>query len=97
MDRSFTVESSEIGVSGGRYMAKSPYNAAVKAARMLFREQTGKKTKIRFKLKETTRDSVGKTFEYIGVKSTLAEPKVVVRGNSEITITHSYSVKSCKL
>jgi hypothetical protein len=97
MERFFTVESSEINVTGGRYKAKSPYNAAAKAARMLFREQTGKKTKIRFVIRETTREGSGKTFEYIGIKSALAEPKVVVRGDSKITITHSYSVKSCKV
>lgn len=97
MDRSFTIETSEIGVTGGRYMAKSPYNAAAKAARMLFREQTGKKTKIRFTLRETTRGEGGKVWEYIGIKNALAKPKVIVRGDSEITITHSYSVKSCKL
>lgn len=97
MDRSFTVESSDVGITGGRYMAKSPYNAAAKAARILFREQTGKKNKIRFHLRETTRESAGKTFEYIGVKSTLPNPKVIVRGDAEITIKHSYSVKSCKL
>lgn len=97
MDRFFTVETSEINVTGGRYKAKSPYNAAVKAARMLFKEQTGKKTKIRFVLRETTREGQGKTFEYIGIKQALAQPKVVVRGDSQITITHSYSVKSCKM
>ncbi len=97
MERFFTVDSSEIHVTGGRFKAKSPYNAAVKAARMLFKEQTGKKTKIRFVLRETTRAGEGKSFEYIGMKSTLAQPKVVVRGDSEITIRHAYSVKSCKM
>lgn len=96
MDRFFTVEKSDVDVVGGRYKAKSPYNAAVKAARMLFREQKGNKTMVRFTIRETTRDSNGKTFEYIGNKSALSEPKIVVRGDSEIKITHSYSVKSCK-
>lgn len=97
MDRFFTVEASEVGITGGRYKAKSPYNAAAKAARILFREQKGTKTKIRFTIRETTREGTGKTYEYIGVKSALSQPKVVVRGDSQITITHSYSVKSCKM
>lgn len=97
MDRFFTVDASEVGVTGGRYKAKSPYNAAVKAARILFREQKGSKTKIRFTLRETTREGSGKSFEYIGIKAALSEPKVVVRGDSQITIKHSYSVKSCKV
>lgn len=97
MERFFTVEASDVNITGGRYKAKSPYNAAAKAARILFKEQTGKKTKIRFFLRETTRDGSGKVFEYIGVKSALSEPKIVVRGDAEIKITHSYSVKSCKV
>lgn len=106
MERSFTIDSSEIGITGGRYIGKSPYTAAAKASRVLFREQKGKKTKIRFTLRETTRESTGKVFEYIGVKNTLASPLVLKDKNKNpildkdgnpVMLKHTYSVKSCKL
>jgi len=94
--RSFTVESSEVNKDGGRYISSSPYNAAAKAARVLFRESGTKKTQIRFKLRETTAGSLGKTRTYIGEKNMLKTPKIVVRGDTEIKIMHEYTIKACK-
>lgn len=94
--RSFTIASSEIGVEGGRYMGSSPYTAAAKAARALYKEKkAGKKTAIRFTVRETTRGEDGKTFEYIGMKEQLDQPKEIKRGDTTITVTHVYRVKSC--
>lgn len=96
-DRSFTISHSEVGISGGRYVGKTPYAVAAKAARAIFKEyDSKKKPEIRFELKETTRDSKGKVFKYIGVKESLETPIVVKRGDSQITINHKYHVKSCR-
>lgn len=96
VERTFTVEHSDIGVSGGRYTGSSPYSVAAKAARALFKESKSKKTMIRFKLRETTQGSDGKIRSYIGNKVKLPEPKVVVRGDSKVTIEHVYRIKSCR-
>lgn len=97
MERSFTVKTSDVGVTGGRYVGKAPYNAAAKVARALFKSsKKGGKSTIRFTITETTRGSVGKEFTYIGMKQTLDEPLIVKRGDSEIKITHKYHVRSCK-
>lgn len=96
-ERFFTVEKSEIDKTGGRYSSSGPYNAAAKAARALFKEAPAKKSEIRFTLRETTQGSQGKSYTYIGVKTKLAHPKVIVRGDKEIKIKHEYSVKSCSM
>jgi Non-histone chromosomal protein MC1 len=97
-ERTFTIESSETNVTGGRFSGKSPYVVALKAARKLFRESSSAATKkqIRFQLRETTRGSPHAVYTYIGEKTLLPEPKVVVRGDTEITITHTYNVKACE-
>lgn len=100
MTRNFTVEKSEIGVTGGTYTGKEPYRVASKAARVLFKQlqsekKKGKKNEIRFTLRETTADSNKKLYHYIGIKKTLSQPVVVKRGDSEIKINHTYHVKSC--
>lgn len=95
--RSFTVEASEIGVTGGRYVSAGPYAAASKAARAMFKDKkVGKKTAVRFTLRETTRDGEGGLFTYIGLKEKLDAPKVVERGDTKIVIEHLYKVKSCR-
>jgi secreted Zn-dependent insulinase-like peptidase len=100
MERTFTIESSEVDVTGGRFTGKAPYNVAAKVARSLFKDLKGKnkkKTEIRFAIRETTRGSDNKTFHYIGTKKTLPEPKVVVRGDVELKIEHVYHIKSCRV
>jgi len=98
-ERSFTIEKSEIGSEGGRFVGKSPYTVAAKAARSLFKAAGAakkKKSEIRFTLRETTAGTGGKEFHYIGVKKSLHTPIKVQRGDTEITIKHAYHVKSCK-
>lgn len=101
MSRSFTIEKSEIGVVGGRFMGKEPYRVAMKAARSLFADASEhhhkKKSGIRFTLRETTEGSAKKQYHYIGSKKSLHKPIVVKRGESEITIRHTYHVKSCSV
>ena len=93
-ERSFTVEKSDLNVSGGRYMSQSAYAAASKAARILMREK--KASRVKFTLRETTRGSKGKEYTYVGTKEKLSKPKVIKRGSTEIKISHIYKVKSVK-
>lgn len=93
MDRVFTVSKSEVNVSGGTYKGKSPYNAAAKAARAIFKESNTKKKEIRFTLEDK---ASGKSFSYIGVKESFDTPIVIKRGDSQITIAHKYHIKSCR-
>jgi hypothetical protein len=98
MSRSFTVEKSEIGVTGGRYIGTEPYRVARKVARAMFDAATSakkKKKEIRFTLRETTEGSKKKVYHYIGMKKSLDKPVVVKRGNTDVTIRHIYHVKSC--
>lgn len=100
MSRSFTVAESEIGVSGGRYKSETPGAAAVKAARMLFKELSGrsgkKPTAIHFVLRESTRGSNHEQYAYIGIKEKLENTLVIKRGDKEIKIEHVYHAKSCE-
>lgn len=95
--RSFTVEASEIGVTGGRYLSASPYAAATKVARAIFKDKkAAKKSAVRLTLRETTRGGEGGLFTYIAIKEKLDEPKVVQRGDAKLVIEHLYKVKSCR-
>lgn len=93
MDRTFTVSKSEVNVTGGAYKGKSPYNAAAKAARAIFKESGTKKKEIRFTIEDK---ESGKAFNYIGVKEAFDQPLVIKRGDSEIKIAHKYHIKSCR-
>lgn len=91
--RSFTIVTSDVNDEGGRYMGKTPMNAAHKASRQLFRKTT--KNLIRFVIKETSRSHDKKTYSYVATREQLREPKVVLRGNKEIKYSVVYSVKPC--
>ena len=97
--RSFTIDNCEAKISGQtRFISKTPSAAAAKAARRIFKEVTNpKKDEIRFTLRETTQGSAGKLYRYIGIKRKLAEPKVVSIAGTNVTYTHTYHVKSCRL
>jgi hypothetical protein len=98
MSRSFTIEKSDIGETGGRFMGDAPYRVASKAARSLFKyasEHRMKVHELRFTIRETTEGSAKKTFTYIGMKKSLHKPIIVKRGDVEIKIHHTYHVKSC--
>ena len=98
VERTFTIVKSEVDVTGGKFVGKSPYNVAAKAARSIFKE-AGKtrKREIRFSIQEVTRDSTGKVFNYIGVKESFDTPLIVKRGDTEVEIKHKYHVKSCRV
>lgn len=98
--RSFAVESAEIKLPAdyqGRFESRTPRNAALKAARRLFK-MAPKKKEIRFVLRETTLGSKGREFHYVGIKRKLAEPKTIDFAGSEstVTVTHEYNVRVCK-
>lgn len=97
MTRYFTIESAEFDLPAnyeGRFQGRSPYTAAAKAARRLFRLAPSKKA-IRFVLRETTLGSAKKEFTYIGMKQKLDEPRVIKRSDgTETTINFLYTVKA---
>jgi hypothetical protein len=79
--RSFTIEGSSIGYNDGAYVSSSPFGAASKAARKLFRlVQTDSKykhkqhTEVFFLLVETTQGSEHKTFAYRAQLQKLSSP-----------------------
>lgn len=114
MKRSFTIQRTEVKLPEDgtfRYESVSPYAAAAKAARRIFREaenQKLKKKEIRFTLRETTLGSQQKEFTYVATKQKLDTPKpLMVKGVQVMRVTkdgkkepvvyeYSYSVKSCR-
>jgi len=99
-DRSFTVEKSEVKTASEspRYVSKTPSGAAAKAARRIFAEiKDTKKTEVRFTIRETTLGSANKEYRYIGIRQKLEKPKVVAIAGKEISITHEFKVKSCRI
>jgi len=96
MDRTFTIEKCESipDCEGGRYTGKIPSQAARKAGRALFKIAP-KKRQIRFTIREMTQDSNKKEFTYTATKVKLTEPKVIKRGDVEITVKYEYLVKAC--
>ena len=94
-DRTFTVQGSDFGVTGGVYKSSTPAAAAKKASRILFKSaKTGVKS-IKFILRETTHDSKKKTYFYEAFINYLNEPKVINRSGVDITITKEIRIKTC--
>jgi hypothetical protein len=92
--RNFTIASSENNVTGGTFSSAVPYNAAKKAARKLFTEGKSSHNELRFVLRETTADSKKKEYHYVAIKHVLKEPRIIKRGDVEITVGVEYKVKS---
>jgi len=100
--RSFTVSSSSIGATGGRYISTSPAEAAKKAGRQLFRKKEAKSLikkkapKITFTILETTREAGGarknEPREYTVTRTEKKKPETFVRGGVEITVNFDYKV-----
>lgn len=89
MSRTFTVDNSDIDVSGGRYVSDVPSLAAKKAASKLFaKAKTSQKHKsaktITFSLRETTRKSGKSLFRYKATQKALPKPIVRVINGKEI-------------
>lgn len=100
--RTFTVESSNIQKSGGRYTSKTPNAAAKKAASQLFKKAASQllkkaaksKTQITFELRETTKGEDKKIHKYTAKRVKLAKPKVITIMGNEITYRYTVQVKA---
>jgi|TARA_Y100000389_G_C17427902_1_gene500708 hypothetical protein len=96
--RTFTVESSNVQESGGRYTSKSPQAAAKKAASQLFKKaaKTKHKTKkqINLSLRETTVGSDKKIHEYVAKRIKLKTPKVIEIKGVKIVYKFTIDVKA---
>lgn len=82
--RTFTIQASEIGFSGGHYKSDLPSKASKKAAKRLFELIDTSNTyksfdgkKIKFILRETTKGTEKKTFFYEAEKKNLSTPKII--------------------
>jgi hypothetical protein len=107
--RTFTIQGSDLGFEGGRYKGTSPFLAARKAAKQLFRMVENKKSKaawkkyskfssykkLKFILREASRGSDKTTHYYEATVQPLPEPKVIKRNGVEITVTKTIHVKTC--
>lgn len=96
-DRSFTVIASSFDSKqhekDSRYISKSPYSAASKAANVLFDNHPNKGSVVRLKLLETTRGpSNGNTYEYEATHKKVN--KQIVRGGNVIPITSEVKIRS---
>lgn len=94
-DRSFTVQGSEFGVTGGTYHSKTPSAAAKKAARILLKSKPSAKS-VKFILREATRGSAKKSYFYEAFVHHLDTPIVVNRGGVEITIKKQLKLRTCQ-
>lgn len=93
--RTFTVSKADHGVAvGGKYVSPMPLAAAKKAASKLFAKASAGVRKIQFTLRETTRGAGKGEFQYVANKTKLAKPKVIKRGDTEITVHFTYAVRS---
>lgn len=83
--RTFTIQASEIGFTGGEYKSDSPNKAAKKAANRIFKLITEEEAykeyatneSIKFILREKTRGSEKKTYFYEGFVKHLDTPKYI--------------------
>lgn len=106
--RRFTIQASDLGYEGGKYTGDIPGKAAKKAATQLFRMIENKKKetslnkykkyksykKIKFILREITRNSDKTTHYYEATIVILAKPIIIVRDGITITITKKIHVKT---
>lgn len=90
--RNFVIEFCAVEGLSGIFKGKTPGQAAKKVACKLFK-LTPRSQEVKFKIRETTQGSAKKVYTYIGTKHVFPEPKVIKRGNVEITITAEYKVK----
>jgi hypothetical protein len=95
-DRSFTVEAlykgkTKLKTSGGRYINKTPSEAAKKAYSQYYRGKSGKLTLV-VHLKETTSGSANKIFKY--KISKVASKKTVERDGKMIKYKYETTVKA---
>jgi hypothetical protein len=94
-DRTFTIKSSCIGVSGGRYKSSSPNGAAKKVGNRLYRAakklQKYKNIKrITFVIRESTSGSKKEEYNYRATRVKLAKP--LVRTINGVQIVNKFKV-----
>lgn len=106
--RRFVIEECSVKLPkeyNGHFESVSPYKAAFKAARSIFRISHTRKSKVTFTLRESTQGSEKKEYTYVGEKSKLDNPilrtdktgKPIIGSNGkQVIITHSYSIKASK-
>jgi len=93
-ERTFTVQASEFGITGGHYKSSAPRAAATKAARILFKEHNKPAKTVKFVLRETTRTSAKKEYFYEASIKKLDTPLEIVRKGITITVTKKVTIKS---
>lgn len=99
--RTFTIKSSCINVSGGRYKSSSPASAAKKAANRLYKAaKTSQKYKsikrLTFVIKETTSGSDKTEFNYKATRTLLKKPLVRVINGVQIVNKFKVIVEAIK-
>ena len=77
---SFTIYQSSIGEKGGRYISKTPYSAANKAANRLFKATSS--NTLNFIIQKTTNGSNKKFYAYSATRTKLAKPQYVFKKDS---------------
>ena len=101
--RTFAVEGSTIGFRGGRYKGASPFQAAKKAAKALFRRldndahyrQHKSAKSMKIMLRETTRGSTHEEFFYEAIRTEKKDPVKRVVNGVELEYKFDYKLNSC--
>lgn len=101
--RRFTIKSSSISLPrgySGLFESSSPYTAASKALKAIYRKSTSSassSSSVKFVLRETTQNSAHKEYPYVGSKKTLSPPKDTGRKDAKgnpIFAKYKYVIKS---
>ncbi len=74
---SFTIYESSVGEKGGRYISKTPYSAANKAANRLFKATSS--NSLTFILQKTTNGSNKRFYSYTATRTKLSKPQFVFK------------------
>lgn len=96
-DRSFTVEAlyragRKLKTTGGRYISKTPSNAAKKAFSQYYRSKKAGKMTLEVHIRETTNDSSNKIFKYKVSKTT--DDKKVEKDGRVIEYKYKTTIKA---
>lgn len=96
-DRAFVIEKSSVGYKGGRYIADTAQAAAHHAARILFRFGGKKDMKILFSMRECTRGSKNKVYNYRAIIKPRDKPQTWkvkdTKTKKEKTLTSTHEIK----
>jgi hypothetical protein len=101
--RVFRVQGSTIGFKGGRYVGKTPVQAAKKAAKSLFKRLDTQAafakykdvSKIKLMIRETTRGHINDVYYYEATRDKLSTPVVIQRNGVTVEIKYDYKLKTC--